>query len=58
MYACNAINRPRSFYQYFNMALRLSGQNSNSVFKFHKGDLDTEKATPNVEVCSEALNYP
>ena len=52
------VNRPRSTYQYFNMALRLSGQNC-KIFKFlylsiPERDLDAKKTTPNIEVCPES----
>ena len=40
-------NRPRSIYQYSNMAPRLSA--------ILKRDLDTKKTTPNIEVCPESL---
>ena len=37
-------SRPRSIYQYFNLATMLS-----------KRDLDTKKTTPNIEGCPESL---
>jgi len=55
----NRGNRPRSIYQYFNMAPRLSGQNCNYLsflcLSIPKRDLDTKKTTPNIEVCPESL---
>ena len=48
-------------YQYSKMAPRLSGQNCNFFKSFFclsipKGDLDTEKTTPNREVCPDISN--
>ena len=54
------VSRPRSIYQFSNMAPRLSDQNR--IFfeilfclsLFPKWDLDTKKTLPNREVCSES----
>ena len=48
------VNRPRSIYQFSNMAPRLSGQNY-FCLSIPKGDLDIKKTTPNIEVCPESL---
>ena len=49
-------NSPRSTYQYSNMAPRLSGQNC-KLFQFllSLNSQNTQKITPNIEVCPERL---
>ena len=53
------VNRPRSIYQYSNMASRLLGQNCNFLNFFclsiPKRDVNTKKATLNIEVWPESL---
>lgn len=57
VYVC--YNRPRSIYQYSNMASRLSGQNCNfckfCLSQNSQKDLDTIKTTPKKDVSPEIL---
>ena len=52
-------SRPRSMYQYSNLAPRLLSKNCKFLSFFclsvPKRDLDTKKTTPNIEGCPESL---